>query len=63
MHSCWLGYFDEYLRSMGSWATAIVTDSDKWYYADNACNQEEFQISSPQFVWEAEYETIGGKST
>jgi len=48
---------------MGSWATAIVTDSDKWYYADNACNQEEFQISSPQFVWEAEYETIGGKST
>ena len=25
---------------------------------DNACNQEAFQISFPQFVWEAKYETM-----
>jgi len=29
-----------------------------YIYTDNVCNQELFQISLPQMVWEAKYETV-----
>ena len=33
-------------------------DTKTYIYADNVCNQEVFQISIPQFYWEAKFETL-----